>query len=79
MGVNTPVFMPPMMMMGMSMAQKARAVARRRSFTGRGWPWGRSMPRSTQRHAKISPAPIIKPGTMPDTNSAEIDVLVVTP
>ena len=71
--------MPPMMMSGISMAQKARAVARKRSLAGKGSPLGRSKPRSTQRQAKIRPAPIIKPGTMPDTNSAEIEVLVVTP
>ena len=71
--------MPPMMMSGISMAQKARTVARRRSLMGRGSPWGRSMPRSTQRQAKMRPTPIISPGTMPDTNSAEIEVLVVTP
>ncbi len=71
--------MPPMMMSGISSAQKARAVARRRVFMGSGSPCGRSMPRSTQRQAKINPAPIISPGTMPDTKSAEMEVLVVTP
>ena len=71
--------MPPMMMIGISIAQNARAVARRRSRIGSGSPWGSGVLRSTTRHAMMRPAPMIRPGTMPERNSAEIEVLVVTP
>ena len=77
--MNTPVFMPPMMITGISMAQKALTVARSRSRIGSGSPAGRSMLRSTTLQATIRPAPMISPGTMPEMNSAEIEVLVVTP
>jgi hypothetical protein len=71
--------MPPMMMIGISRAQKALAVARRRWRIGSGWPLGRSILRSTNRQVTIRPVPISNPGTMPETNRAEIEVLVVTP
>ena len=68
-----------MMMTGISSAQNARAVMRRRSFIGMGATDGSEMLRTCKRQAMTSPKPMIKPGTMPDTNKAEIDVLVVTP
>jgi len=67
------------MISGIMRAQKARPVIFRRSASGTLGSAGRSMPRSTQRQARIRPAPMISPGTMPDRNSAEIEVLVVTP
>ena len=79
MGVNTPDFMPPMMITGISSAQKALPVARRRVRSGWGSPAGRSMRRSIRRQVTTRAAPIISPGTMPERNSAEIEVLVVTP
>jgi len=54
-------------------------VARSRSPSGNGWPAGSSMLRRERRQATISPTPMNRPGTMPERNSAEIDVLVVTP
>jgi hypothetical protein len=78
-GVNTPLFMPPMMITGMSSAQNARAVRRRRSAMGTGGALVSVILRSTTRHATISAAPMIRPGTMPEMNSAEMEVLVVTP
>jgi hypothetical protein len=79
-GVKTPVFMPPMMMMGISSAQKALAVAFSRAGIGRGTPpqAGRCGAAPTSR-PRSGPSPMISPGTMPETNSAEIEVLVVTP
>ena len=77
--MNTPLFMPPMMMIGISSAQKALPVACSRRAYGSGSPAGSTRSRSTSFHATMSPAPMIRPGTMPERNSAEIDVLVVTP
>jgi len=78
-GVKIPVFMPPMMMMGINKAQKALTVSCTRLAKGKGVPAGRSILRSCSFQATIRPAPIIRPGTMPDMNKAEMEVLVVTP
>ena len=42
-------------------------------------PSGNSILRSTSFQATSRPAPMIRPGTMPDMKRAEIEVLVVTP
>jgi hypothetical protein len=77
--VKTPVFMPPMMITGISSAQNALPVAQNRSPIGSGSPIGGFRSRSTSRQATISPAPLMSPGTMSEMNSDEIEVLVVTP
>ena len=77
--MKTPVFMPPMMMMGISKAQKALVVSRKRWRSGSAMPAGSESLRISSFHATTSPEPIINPGTMPDMNRAEMEVLVVTP
>ena len=44
-----------------------------------GSPAGSSILRSTHFHATTRPTPMISPGTMPERNRDEIEVLVVTP
>ena len=71
--------MPPMMITGITSAQTARPVRRRRSAMGTGGELVSVILRSTTRQATTSATPMIRPGTMPEMNSAEIEVLVVTP
>ena len=62
-------------MTGINSAQKALAVTRSRSFIGAGATDGSVMPQICRCHALTRPTRGIKPGRMPETNKAGIEVL----